>query len=206
VRREHAPLPSVVKRGKRELRLSNLDKPFWPDEGDHEGRPHRLLPGRRGSARPAPARRPFTMKRYPDGWQGKFFFQKQAPTHMPEWIARRPAGVDAGGREEGHRLRAGERRAGAPVDGEHGLHRSARVVVRGRQARTPGLGHVRPRPVRGGDVRGRRRGRRLVKDTLDLLELESFPKTSGSRGIHVLVPVRATAHVRRRTRVRGHRR
>ena len=30
---------------------------------------------------------------------------------------------------------------------------------------------------------------RLVKETLDLLELESFPKTSGSRGIHVLVPV-----------------
>jgi bifunctional non-homologous end joining protein LigD len=30
---------------------------------------------------------------------------------------------------------------------------------------------------------------RLVKETLDLLELESFPKTSGSRGIHVLVPI-----------------
>jgi bifunctional non-homologous end joining protein LigD len=29
----------------------------------------------------------------------------------------------------------------------------------------------------------------LVKETLDLLELESFPKTSGSRGIHVLVPI-----------------
>ena len=31
-------------------------------------------------------RRPFTMKRYPDGWQGKSFFQKQAPSHMPAWI------------------------------------------------------------------------------------------------------------------------
>ena len=30
--------------------------------------------------------RPFTMKRYPDGWQGKFFFQKDAPKHMPDWI------------------------------------------------------------------------------------------------------------------------
>ena len=34
--------------------------------------------------------RPFTMKRYPDGWQGKHFFQKQAPSHMPEWIERAP--------------------------------------------------------------------------------------------------------------------
>ena len=30
--------------------------------------------------------RPFTMKRYPDGWQGNHFFQKDAPSHMPDWI------------------------------------------------------------------------------------------------------------------------
>ena len=29
------------------------------------------------------------MKRYPDGWKGNFFFQKDAPKHMPEWIPRR---------------------------------------------------------------------------------------------------------------------
>ena len=34
--------------------------------------------------------RPFTMKRYPDGWQGKNFFQKNAPSHMPDWIERAP--------------------------------------------------------------------------------------------------------------------
>ena len=40
---------------------------------------------------------------------------------------------------------------------------------------------------------------RLVKETLDLLELECFPKTSGSRGIHVLVPIarRHTLRTRR---------
>ena len=32
--------------------------------------------------------RPFTMKRYPDGIDGKHFFQKDAPSHMPEWITR----------------------------------------------------------------------------------------------------------------------
>ena len=30
------------------------------------------------------------MKRFPDGWQGKHFFQKDAPKHMPEWIQRFP--------------------------------------------------------------------------------------------------------------------
>ncbi|HSI97564.1 MAG TPA: non-homologous end-joining DNA ligase, partial [Gaiellaceae bacterium] len=33
VRRERTPLPAVIRKGRRELRLSNLDKPFWPDEG-----------------------------------------------------------------------------------------------------------------------------------------------------------------------------
>ena len=41
------------------------------------------------------------MKRYPDGWQGKSFFQKQAPSHIPDWIEtapfpRRPARARSG--------------------------------------------------------------------------------------------------------------
>ena len=90
VRRERDPVPPVVVRGRRALRLSNLDKPFWPEEGISKGdlaAYYRdvapvLVPHLKG--------RPFTMKRYPDGWQGKHFFQKQAPSHMPEWIPRVP--------------------------------------------------------------------------------------------------------------------
>ena len=37
VRREPAPIPDVVRKGKRELRLSNLDKPFWPEESISKG-------------------------------------------------------------------------------------------------------------------------------------------------------------------------
>ncbi len=68
------------------LKLSNLDKPFWPEEGITKGD---LLAYYRDVAPvlvPHVRDRPFTMKRYPDGWKGKFFFQKDAPKHMPEWI------------------------------------------------------------------------------------------------------------------------
>ena len=90
VRKERASLPTVLRKGRRELRLSNLDKPFWPDEGITKGDlvayyrdvAEVLVPHLKG--------RPFTMKRYPDGWQGKHFFQKQAPSHMPAWIKRAP--------------------------------------------------------------------------------------------------------------------
>ena len=102
VRRERVPLDPVVKRGRKELRFSNLDKPFWPELGITKGDliayyrdvAEVLVPHLRG--------RPFTMKRYPDGWQGKNFFQKNAPSHMPEWIERRRRSrLDPRGREAG---------------------------------------------------------------------------------------------------------
>ena len=82
--------PTEIRRGKRVLRLSNLDKPFWPDEGITKGD---LLAYYRDVAPvlvPHLKDRPFTMKRFPDGWQGKHFFQKDAPKHMPDWIKRVP--------------------------------------------------------------------------------------------------------------------
>ena len=84
------------------LKLSNLDKPFWPDEGITKGD---LLAYYRDVAPvlvPHLRDRPFTMKRYPDGWQGKHFFQKDAPKHMPDWLRTRAVpGHDAGGRDSG---------------------------------------------------------------------------------------------------------
>src|SRR5262249_49101086 len=85
VRRERAP-DDVVRRGRRELRLSNLDKLFWPEDGITKGD---LVDYYRQVAPvlvPHLRNRPFTMRRYPDGIDGKVFFQKDAPSHMPDWI------------------------------------------------------------------------------------------------------------------------
>ena len=191
VRRERAPLPTVVKRGRRELRLSNLDKPFWPEEGITKGDliayyrdvaevlvPHLRAPAVHDEALP---RRLAGQELLPE---------ERAVAHARLDRARPVSRVDARGREEDHRLRARERRARPALDGEHGLHRPARVGVARRSPGAARLGHVRPRPVRGVGLRGgRSRSPQLVKETLDLLELESYPKTSGSRGIHVLVPI-----------------
>src|SRR5262245_4472229 len=189
-RPEHAPLPSVLTRGKRELRLSNLDKPFWPDEGITKGD---LIAYYRDVADvlvPHLESRPFTMKRYPDGWQGKSFFQKNAPSHMPAWIERAPFPAST---------REGEKkiieyalvddelaRLGMANMGCIDLHTWASRADRPDRADwvmfdlDPSEGSGFPEVV---EVAG------LVKQTLDLLELESYPKTSGSRGIHVLVPI-----------------
>jgi bifunctional non-homologous end joining protein LigD len=190
VRKEREQVPTVVKKGRRELRLSNLDKPFWPDEGITKGDllayyrdvADVLVPHLRG--------RPFTMKRYPDGWQGKHFFQKQAPTHMPEWINRVPLPAST---------REGEKKIieYALVDDELALLWVVNMGCIDMHAWSSRVGkEERPDwvmfdldPAEGATFEDVVTVARLVKDTLDLLELEGYPKTSGSRGIHILVPV-----------------
>jgi bifunctional non-homologous end joining protein LigD len=85
VQREQPP-EDVVRKGKRELKLSNLDKVFFPADGITKGE---LIDYYRAVAPvlvPHLKNRPFTMRRYPDGVTGKAFFQKDAPSHMPDWI------------------------------------------------------------------------------------------------------------------------
>ena len=190
VRRERAPLPDVIRKGRRELRLSNLDKPFWPEEGITKGD---LIAYYRDVAEvlvPHLRRRPFTMKRYPDGWQGKHFFQKQAPSHMPEWIERAPMPAST---------REGEKKIidYALVDHELALlwmvnmgcidmHMwSSRVD----KPERPDWVMFDLDPSENATFEDVVTVAGLVRETLDLLELASYPKTSGSRGIHVLVPV-----------------
>ncbi|MDH4341411.1 MAG: non-homologous end-joining DNA ligase, partial [Thermoleophilia bacterium] len=190
IRRERAPVSPVVKRGRRELRLSNLDKPFWPEEGITKGdliAYYRdvaavLVPHLRG--------RPFTMKRYPDGWQGKNFFQKQSPSHMPSWIRRSPFPAST---------REGEKKVidYALVDDELALLWMANMgcidlhtwASRADRPERPDWVMFDLDPAEGSGFGEVIEVALLVKQTLDLLELESFPKTSGFRGIHVIVPI-----------------
>lgn len=190
VRRERAPLPPVLRRGRRELRLRNLDKLFWPEEGITKGG---LLGYYRAVAPvlvPHLRRRPFTMKRYPDGWRGKHFFQKRAPAHMPSWIER--VSLPASTRE-------GERRTieYALVNDDLALLWMVSMGCidlhvwssRADRPERPDWVVFDLDPAEGSGFDEVVQVALLVKEALDLLELESFPKTTGSRGLHVLVPI-----------------
>jgi len=72
----------------RELRLSNLDKLFWPDEGYTKGDLLAYYFNVADLLLPHLERRPLTMKRMPDGIDGDAFYEKTAPTHTPEWVHR----------------------------------------------------------------------------------------------------------------------
>jgi bifunctional non-homologous end joining protein LigD len=190
VRRERPAIEPEVRRGRRVLRLSNLDKPFWPQEeltkGDllayYRDVAPVLVPHLRG--------RPFTMKRYPDGWQGKHFFQKDAPGHMPDWIKTAPFPAST---------RSGDTRTidYALVDDELALLWMVNMGCIDMNAWTSRIDRpdrpdwvvfdLDPSEDVGFDEVVETA--LLVREALELLSLQSFPKTSGSRGIHVLVPL-----------------
>ena len=187
---ERVPLPTEIRRGKRILKLSNLDKPFWPDEGITKGD---LLAYYRDVAPvlvPHLRDRPFTMKRYPDGWQGKHFFQKDAPKHMPDWIQRAPFPAST---------RDGEKRIiDYPLVNDDlallwmvnmGCIDLNAWASRAERPDRPDWIMFDLDPSDDVGFPEVIEVALLVKQTLDLVELESFPKTSGSRGIHVLVPI-----------------
>ncbi len=194
VEEQEQPLPiePEIRRGKRVLKLSNLDKPFWPEEGITKGD---LLAYYRDVAPailPHLKDRPFTMKRYPDGWNGPHFFQKDAPKHMPEWIPTFRAQVST-------RERPPQKRwIDFPlVNDELGL---LWMVNMGCIDMNTWYSRI-DRPDRpdwvlfdldpSDDVGFPEtiQVALLIRETLDALGLESFPKTSGSEGIHILVPV-----------------
>jgi bifunctional non-homologous end joining protein LigD len=188
--RHERPVADVVQDGARELRLSNLDKPFWPDEGITKGDlldyyrqvAAALVPHLRG--------RPFTMRRYPDGAYGKAFFQKDAPSHMPDWIRTFTTPVST---RDGK-----EKVVDFPVvDDELSL---LWMVNMGCIDMNPWYSRV-DRPDRPDFVlfdldptpevpyAQTVEVALHVKTLLDGLGLAAFPKTSGGKGFHVLVPL-----------------
>ena len=72
----------------RELRASNLDKVFWPQEGYTKGDLIAYYFNVADLLLPHLERRPLTMKRMPDGVDGDSFYEKTAPSHTPAWIHR----------------------------------------------------------------------------------------------------------------------
>ena len=87
-RRAHRPGGCGAERGRRGGRVafSNLDKVYWPREGYTKGDLLRFYEQVAEFLLPYLRERPVHMNRYPDGIEGKSFFQRQAPAGVPDWV------------------------------------------------------------------------------------------------------------------------
>jgi bifunctional non-homologous end joining protein LigD len=185
------PVPSEIRRGERSVRLSNLDKPFWPEEGITKGDLLRYYRNVAPMLVPHLRNRPFTLKRYPDGWQGTPFFRKNVANYAPGWIERVSVGVTSRGQQETRLIEV-------PVVNDElallWMVNTGCIECHTWYSRIDKL--ERPDWVvfdldPSTDVRFAETAEvaLLVKEALETLGLASFPKTSGALGIHVLVPI-----------------
>ncbi len=170
-----------------EVRLSNLDKPYWPDDGYTKGdlltayynlAPH-LLPHLR--------ERPLTLLRMPDGIDGPEFYEKQAPSHTPEWMPRAHV-VGLSSKRAIDFLMANDTASLLFVTNlgcieMHPLHSRADPIER------PDYAFFDLDPFPPITFESVRRTASLVKVALERLGLKGYPKTSGATGMQVYVPL-----------------
>ena len=74
----------------RRLSLSNLDKVMYPAVGFTKGQVIDYYTRVAPALLPHLRERPLTLKRYPNGVEGGYFFEKQCPSHRPDWVRSEP--------------------------------------------------------------------------------------------------------------------
>ncbi len=170
----------------KEVPFTNLDKVFWPDEGYTKGdliEYHRQV---------APwmleylIDRPLVMTRYPDGIDGKSFFQKDAPPYAPDWLRTETVWSEGSERELSYFV----------ADDEESLLyivNMGTIPIHIWSSRVESLAapdwcilDLDPKEAPFTDVV---EIARTIHDLCEEIGLPSYPKTSGSSGIHVLVPL-----------------
>jgi bifunctional non-homologous end joining protein LigD len=171
----------------REVRISNPDKVFFPKLGLTKGDLVAYYLDVADCLLHHVRRRPMQMKRYPDGVDGFFFYQKRVPQPHPEWL------------ETVHIRFPSGRSADFPVCNDaaalawivnlgcidlHTWHARIDDVDR------PDYLLIDLDPSEGNPWDHVREIALVVKEVMDELGLASFPKTSGATGLHILAPIR----------------
>ena len=172
--------------GGRTVQLTNLDKIFWADEKITKGQLIQYYADVAPVLLPHIRDRAMVMKRYPHGATGEFFFMKRAPSPRPDWI--RTCRIDHGS----------ENVIDFPVIDDvpsllwvinlgcidlNQWYAACDDVDRPDYVHfdlDPGPGATWPNVLACGLI---------VRDALTTLRMPSFVKTTGSRGLHVYVPI-----------------
>jgi bifunctional non-homologous end joining protein LigD len=187
-----------VEVGGRKLALSNLDKVLYPAHGFTKGEVIDYYARVAPVLLPHLGGRPATRKRYPDGVDGPSFFEKNAPSHTPEWVRRVELPTPGGSRETLDFVVVDDLPTLVWLANLAALELHVpqwRVGPRG-GAREPDLlvFDLDPGPPAGLDAV--REVAVLLRELLDGDGLESFPKTSGRKGMHLYVPIEETSDER----------
>ena len=176
--------------GDRELRLSNLTKIFWPDEGYTKGDLVSYYFNISPVMLPHIQDRPLTLKRMPNGAKGNFFYEKNAPSHRPSWMPTIPVVTE----EEKklinfltvHDVTHMMWLANMGCIEFHPLH------ARGAEQKFPDYAFFDLDPFQPAGWEEVAYVAGLIKVILDKLDLRAYPKTSGATGMQIMIPLDRT--------------
>jgi bifunctional non-homologous end joining protein LigD len=168
-----------------ELSLSNLDKVMYPEVGFTKGQVIDYYTRIAPAVLPHLRDRPLTLKRYPNGVEGGHFYEKQCPSHRPDWVRSEPVELSS-----------------KTIDfcvcdhlptlvwlanlADLELHPSLSKVP---EVERPTVMAFDLDPGQGSGLAECCEVAVILRDALQQLGLECFPKTSGSKGIQVYVPL-----------------
>jgi bifunctional non-homologous end joining protein LigD len=177
----------VVRAGRRSVRLTNLSKVYFPDSGITKRDLLQYYSDLAPVLLPHLKERAMVMKRYPNGIQGKFFFMKRTPAGAPDWLERCSI----------------EHASASVIDFPVIQDRAALLWLvnlgcidlnpwysRCDDVDRPDFLNFDLDPVPPAGFEQVREVALLVRDALDRFGARSYAKTTGSKGIHIYVPIR----------------
>src|ERR1700686_2222690 len=179
--------PTVVDVQGRKLNLTNLDKVLYPATGFTKGEvvdyyvriAPVLLPHLTG--------RPLTMKRYPGGVDQEYFFEKNAPKHRPDWVKTAPIWSEGNNREVNYLL-ANDLPTLVWIANLASLELHPSLSL-AKDISTPTMIVFDLDPGPPADIVQCAQVGLWVKEIFDHFGLQSFPKTSGSKGLQIYIPL-----------------
>jgi len=169
-------------------RISNPDKVFWPDEGYTKRDLAEYYQAIFPKLEPYVRDRILSMERCPDGMGGSCFYQKEIPKGMPSGTPSKR--IKHAGRSTEYTNYV----VGGSLRTELALVNLGCIAVhvagtRAGSGRKPDWVCFDLDP-QSGKFADAARAAIVMKEALDVLKLISYPKTSGSRGVHIFVPIR----------------
>src|SRR5215831_5307329 len=169
--------------GGRQVSVSNLDKIFYPSIGFTKGQVIDYYIRISPVLLPHLKDRPLTLKRYPNGVTGPFFYEKRCPSHRPEWVKTAPVWSDHYETEIQFCL-ANDLPSivWAANLGDLELHT---FLARAKAVDCPTMMVFDLDPGPPADILSCARVGFWLREKLDILNLKSFPKTSGSKGLQI---------------------
>ena len=171
----------------RELTLSNLGKIFFPDKGFTKGEVIAFYSEIAATILPHLTDRPLTLKRYPDGIQGEHFYEKNAPSHTPSWVERLAVPRSEGGPDI-HYVLCNDKPTLVWVTNLGDIEKHVLL------ARAPKIGCPTSLvfdldPGEPADLLDCGRVALHLRKVFEGLGLQCFVKVSGSKGLHLAVPL-----------------